>query len=210
MRRGALREPPTRSSSSSVASAAIRRTGCASVVSGGLISPAHSGSPKATIATSCGIRKPASRIAPSAPIVIRLLPTISAEGRSAEAAGEQLVADVDVSPLSCATECHVCALGGGALGDDQVRGVGREPLRRHRVLDVGQAQVGLPDLLAVHHDRPIVGQPHRQLPGPRIDACDRGGASVSEQTVGEGDGAADLDLVAGAQKIGRPGILSVL
>ena len=56
MRRGCSRAPLTRCSSSSMASAAIARTGCASVVSGGSTSADHGGSSTPTSAMSAGTR----------------------------------------------------------------------------------------------------------------------------------------------------------
>ena len=111
-------------------------------------------------------------------------------------------AGVDVGLFAGAGERDVGAFAGGVLADDQVRGVGGLALGGERVLDVGEPQVCPGCLLAVERDGLAVGQRQRDGLGVGIDVGDLRGRAVAQLAVlGVVDGVADLDLVAGMQRV---------
>jgi hypothetical protein len=87
-----------------------------------------------------------------------------------------------------------------------VGGVGGLPLGGERVLHVGQAQLRLFDLLAVHGQVRDLGEGEVDRVGCWVDAGDLCGAAVAKLAVfAVVQGAADLDLVAVVQVVGAAG-----
>jgi hypothetical protein len=113
---------------------------------------------------------------------------------------------VEVGVVAGAGEGDVGALAGGVFGDDEVRGVGGDPLCGEGVLDVGQPRLSGVKLLLGERGLTTVGEPQGRGLFVRFDAGEGGGSAVAQDAVLEvGDRGAQLDLVPGAQVIGAAG-----
>jgi|SRR5581483_2303639 len=87
-------------------------------------------------------------------------------------------------------------------------GVGRLPLGGEWVLDIGEADVGLVELVAPESYLSLPDQPHLDQLALRVDANSLARCPVAQlPEVGVVDGVADLNVVAGVKAVGPAGDL---
>lgn len=108
-----------------------------------------------------------------------------------------LVGGVDVGFVSGAGEGDVGALACGVGGDDEVGGVAGVPLGGEGVLHVGEAEIGLGDLVVVEPQFGAVRETDINGARFRVDVPDHGSRPVAQLSLLVVDGLPDLDLVAG-------------
>ena len=137
---------------------------------------------------------------------VRLIRSASAWRRSTSGWSVGGVGAVDVGFVSGPGEGDVGAFACGVTGDDEVGGVGGVPLGWEWVLDVGEAEVGLGDLVLVERQFGAVREAEIDGARFRVDVHDLGGGAVAQLPVFVVvDGAANLDVVAWVQFVGPAG-----